>query len=128
MAKGTRDIRTSYRTVDRYYESRRFKTLAGARKYARKRMGENCDYGMSYAVDMYGTGRLRVTGATLTELFSKDEDPRDVDPEDDDFEDFEAFCREEARDAAQLEADKGAQFEDTGNNLAQIDQVDDLPF
>ena len=36
-------------------------------------MGENCDIGTSYAVDMYGTGTLRVRGATLAELFGTDD-------------------------------------------------------
>ena len=51
-------IRVSIRTIDRYAESRRFKTLAGARAYARRKLGDAFDIGGSYAVDAYGVVTL----------------------------------------------------------------------
>lgn len=69
--KGTRDIRVRYSTIDRYYESRRFKTLEGARRYAARWIGETPDIGYSfgYAVSADGIGKITVDGATLDELF-----------------------------------------------------------
>lgn len=71
-----RDIRIRYSTIDGFYESRRFKTLAGARAYARKRIGTTYDIGetFGYAVDMHGIGKITASGATLEELLS-DEPP-----------------------------------------------------
>ena len=47
-----------YRTIDRFSESRRFKTLKGARAYVRKRIGDTFDVGGNYAVDAYGVGKV----------------------------------------------------------------------
>jgi hypothetical protein len=64
------NIVITYRTIDRFYERRTFKTLAGARRYARKRLGTSFDVGGfgGYAVDGFGTGTLRVTGVSLDTL------------------------------------------------------------
>lgn len=51
-------IKLSYSTIDRYYESRRFKTLAGARAYAKRKLGESFDLGGSYAVSFDGVAKL----------------------------------------------------------------------
>lgn len=81
MATEPRDIKLSYRTVDRFSETRRFKTLKGARKYAHRRVGAHPDYTW-YAVDAYGTGRLTCEGCTMAELFPEPEEA----PEDDRWE------------------------------------------
>jgi len=74
----TRDIRTTFRTSDGFRQTRRFTTIAGARRYARERMGENFDIGTSYAVGMYGDTTLTVSGATLEELLGPEPE---VEPE-----------------------------------------------
>lgn len=51
-------IKVNLRTIDGYSESRRFKTLKGARAYAAKKLGTSYDIGLSYAVDMYGVVKL----------------------------------------------------------------------
>lgn len=62
------DITIRYSTIDHFSETRRFKTLEGARKYAKMRMGDTFDIGSSYAVDMFGTGKLEVRGVSLETL------------------------------------------------------------
>jgi len=69
--KGTRDIKVSYRSIDRCSKSRRFKTLEGAQRFAQKWVGETPEMGASYAVSGDGIGKVTVTGATLAELFPK---------------------------------------------------------
>jgi hypothetical protein len=66
-----RNIKVSYRSIDRYSQTRRFKTLAGAQKHAQKWIGETPEIGWGYAVSGDGIGRIMVTGATLYELFPK---------------------------------------------------------
>jgi hypothetical protein len=51
-------IKINYFTLDRYSEFRRFKTLAGARKYARRKLGEYFDIGSSYAVSGDGVAKI----------------------------------------------------------------------
>lgn len=51
-------IKVSYSTLDRYYESRRFKTLKGARAYVAKRLGTSYDAGVAYAVSGDGVGKV----------------------------------------------------------------------
>lgn len=51
-------IRINYSTIDRFSESRRFKTLAGARKYALRRLGDYYDIGSYYAVSGDGVGKI----------------------------------------------------------------------
>jgi len=69
--KASRDIRVRYSSIDRYSESRRFKTLAGAQRYAQKFVGETPEISgaFSYAVSADGIGKITVSGATLAELF-----------------------------------------------------------
>ena len=63
------DIKVVYRSIDRFYEVRRFKTLEGARRYAHKRVGAHPEVGYGYAVSGDGVGKVTVTGAALHELF-----------------------------------------------------------
>ena len=62
-------ITVSYRTCDRYGESRSFATLAGARSYAIRKIGPHPEIGTSYAVSPCGTAVIRVKGTTLESLF-----------------------------------------------------------
>lgn len=64
----TNNIQVRYSAVDGYTERRTFKTLAGARRYAQKWVGEQADIGRTYAVSADGVGTVRVDGATLAEL------------------------------------------------------------
>lgn len=58
-----------FTTIDGFRESRSFKTLKGAKAYFDKRMGSTYDIStLGYAVDMFGTGKLTLSGATWTEL------------------------------------------------------------
>ena len=61
--KGDRDIRVHYSSIDRFSESRRFKTLTGAQKYAQKWVGPHPDQGGTYAVSFDGVGKVTVSGA-----------------------------------------------------------------
>jgi len=65
------DIRVSVRTVDHHHESRRFKTVDGARRYAQRWVGEHPDVAevSAYAVSQDGVVVVRVRGLTLGELF-----------------------------------------------------------
>jgi hypothetical protein len=51
-------IKVHYSTIDRYSESRRFKTLKGARAYVAKRLGTSYDAGIAYAVSYDGVGKV----------------------------------------------------------------------
>jgi hypothetical protein len=62
-------IVVSYRAVDGYRAKRKYKSLAGARKYAVERVGPNPDFGSHYAVSDDGVGVIEVDGCSLKELF-----------------------------------------------------------
>ena len=67
-------IKLRYSTIDRFSETRTFKTLKGARAYAKRRIGTTFDLGSTYAVDMFGTGKLEASGVSLAELFEVKDD------------------------------------------------------
>lgn len=62
-------IKVTYRSIDNCHLSRVFKTLASARAFAVKYVGENPDMGRSYAVSDDGIGKITVEGLTIYELF-----------------------------------------------------------
>jgi hypothetical protein len=62
-------ITVRYSSIDRYRKTRKFKTLAGARRFAHTWVGEHPDLGSTYAVSFDGIGKVTVDGATLAELF-----------------------------------------------------------
>lgn len=66
-------IVVSYEACDGYRARRRFKTLAGARRYAIERVGPSPDRSSSYAVSFDGIGVIRVSGCSLAELFAAPE-------------------------------------------------------
>lgn len=61
-----RDIRLRYSTIDRFSESKRFKTLDGARAYAKRRLGDCYDVSLAfnYAVSGDGVGKVSIAGGT----------------------------------------------------------------
>lgn len=62
-------IKISYRAVDGFRKTSKFKTLEGARTYAHKAIGEHPDMGSDYAVSFDGIATIRCEGCTLAELF-----------------------------------------------------------
>ncbi len=76
-AKGTRNIKVSYRSIDRCSKTRRFKTLEGAQRFAQEWVGETPELGTGYAVSGDGIGKVTVEGAPLRELFPKLAGPYD---------------------------------------------------
>ena len=58
-----------YSTIDHFSKRRTFATLAGARRFAQKYLGEHPEQGMSYAVSFDGVGKITVQGASLDDLF-----------------------------------------------------------
>jgi hypothetical protein len=71
MATGSVDIRVRYTTIDRFSQSRRFKTLEGAQKYAAKYVGETPELGSFYAVSGDGVGKITCEGCRVSDLFPK---------------------------------------------------------
>lgn len=70
-----RTIKLTYSTIDRFSESKTFKTLEGARAYFARRIGTSYDISetFNYAVDAYGTGKLTIReGTTWAELTGRD--------------------------------------------------------
>lgn len=125
-------FKVQYSSIDRYRETRTFKTLAGARAYAVKWVGANPDTCGSYAVSDDGVGKVEVTGATLAELFA---DPQAAprQPTDDELQvDWEreqrAIVHEEAQRAgrewaAQVEAMRPRRAHDCTCTDQQLDLV-----
>jgi len=67
-------IRVTYESIDGYRETRTYKTLKGARRYAQHWLGEHPDIGITGAVDDYGIGKIQVDGdARSADLFPEDE-------------------------------------------------------
>lgn len=62
-------ITITIQTVDNSTTRRTFKALPSARKFAAFRMGATPTIGSDYAVDDFGVATLRVTGASLADIF-----------------------------------------------------------
>jgi hypothetical protein len=63
-------IKVIYTAVDGHRTIRTYGTLAGARKFAHKMIGEHPEMGRDYAVSFDGVGTIRVhTGCNLADLF-----------------------------------------------------------
>jgi len=75
-----RDIRVVFSTIDGCRMSRKFKTLAGAMKFAHSKIGPHPDTGSWYAVGTYGDAKIEVAGATLRELFPESAPYDEYDP------------------------------------------------
>jgi len=74
MKKGDRKIVIRTKTVDRCYKCRKFTTLEGARKFAKKWIGEQVDCSAYRATSTYGSLRAEIEGATFYEIY---DDPKD---------------------------------------------------
>lgn len=66
---GAKKIRVTYQSVDGYRQTRTFKTLAGARRFAQTWIGPTPDIGWGYAISADGIGKITVDGCGLEELF-----------------------------------------------------------
>jgi hypothetical protein len=71
MYFGDKPYRVTYLAVDGYRESKRFKTIEGARKFAQRGVGEFPEFGGTYAVSFDGVGTVRWDGLTFKDLFPK---------------------------------------------------------
>lgn len=65
----TKKIKVRYESVDGYWETRSYKTLKSAHKWAVEMIGPP-DIGNGYAVSYDGVGKIVVDGCTLEELFN----------------------------------------------------------
>jgi hypothetical protein len=63
------EITIRFSSLDGWRQTRKFKTLRGARAYAQKWVGEHPEIGSSYAVSGDGIGKVTVVGCTLAQLF-----------------------------------------------------------
>lgn len=68
------EIRVRYRTIDRFSQSRKFKTLKGAQRFAQKWVGKHPDISdtFGYAVNMHGDGKITCEGCSIHELFPEE--------------------------------------------------------
>lgn len=62
-------ITVRYSSIDGYSQTRKFKTLSGARRYANKWVGPQDVEGGSYAVSDDGVGKVTWQGTTRRKLF-----------------------------------------------------------
>jgi len=74
-------ITVLYTSIDNCRSRRKFKTLAGARKFAQTCIGENPEIGRGYAVSGDGIGKIQVAGVTLDALFPGTSGPTEAEIE-----------------------------------------------
>ena len=67
------DIKVRYSSIDHFSKTRRFKTLAGAQKFAQRYVGETPEVSLhfGYAVSGDGVGKIEVDGCTILDLFPR---------------------------------------------------------
>lgn len=65
------DITVTYSTIDRFRKTRKFKTLAGAQRFAQKMVGQTPEisHTFGYAVSGDGMGKVEARGIGMSELF-----------------------------------------------------------
>lgn len=66
-----KDITVYFVTSDGYRETRKFKSLFAARKYAQSKIGEAPDNAGHYAVSEYGDAKILAHNASMNELFPR---------------------------------------------------------
>jgi hypothetical protein len=66
-------ITVRYFSIDRYRETRHYRTLKGAQRYAHHWIGAHPEIGQGYAISGDGVGRITCKGCTLRELFPEPE-------------------------------------------------------
>jgi hypothetical protein len=57
-------IEVTYSSVDGYTETRKYKTLQGARRWVDEMLGDNYELGQHYAVSGDGVGTVQIYGTT----------------------------------------------------------------
>lgn len=62
-------IVVTYTSIDRCRETRRYRTIDGARRFAQEYVGRFPSLGSSYAVSDDGVGKVTVRGAAIADLF-----------------------------------------------------------
>jgi hypothetical protein len=67
-------IRVSYQSIDRFTQTKTYKTLKGAQRFAQHWVGAHPEIGTGYAVSGDGVGKITVIGATLHELFPREDE------------------------------------------------------
>lgn len=65
------DIRVRVESIDGFRKSRKFKTLAGAQRFAQKWVGETPDLGSFYVVSYDGVVKVTCDGCRVVDLFPK---------------------------------------------------------
>jgi hypothetical protein len=68
------EIKIYYSTIDRFSESRKYRSLAGATRYAHRRVGPNAEISSTfgYAVSEDGIGKITVSGdANIYEVMGR---------------------------------------------------------
>ena len=66
-------IKIRLSAIDGSRETRTFKTLTGAQRYAARHIDANGEFGPGYAVSSDGIVTIRVIGATLHEILPNNE-------------------------------------------------------
>lgn len=66
-----KDITVYFVTSDGHRETRKFKSLFAARRYAQSKIGEAPDHGGHYAVSAYGDAKILAHNASMNELFPR---------------------------------------------------------
>jgi hypothetical protein len=62
-------IKVTYSSIDGVRKNRRFQTVDGALRFARKCVGPHPTLGSDYAVSDDGVGKITVSGLSLAQLF-----------------------------------------------------------
>lgn len=65
------NIRIRVSTLDGLNETKRFKSLADARKFAKRYVGKSPELGANYAVSQHGDAKVEVQGIALEKLFAE---------------------------------------------------------
>jgi hypothetical protein len=66
-------ITVRYQAVDNYRDTRKFKTLRGAQRYAQRMVGVNPELARHYAISDDGIGKI-FSSIPLYQLFSEEEE------------------------------------------------------
>jgi hypothetical protein len=63
-----------YRAIDNFTKRGEFRSIAGARRFAKKYLGDEFEIGTGYAVTYDGIGRITVEGTDLYTLLDRKPD------------------------------------------------------
>ncbi len=64
-------IEVFYQAIDGCHQTRFYRTLKGAQKYAQLMIGTHPEIGRLYAISHDGIGKIMATGCKLADLFPK---------------------------------------------------------